>query len=407
MMTQAKSNPATKLITVGLCLGTPLLCSLPVSGVGFRLPNQDPEAIARGNAFVATADNPSAIYYNPAGITQLEGSHLRVGSYFVSGGVEYRSPLGSAEVDDTFQAVPQIYFVHSPANSRLSFGLGIYSPYGLSVDWGRDTPFNTLAESGKVLYLSFNPVIAWQIAPTLSIAAGPTINYSQGEFQTGIGMSPGDMFSFEGDGMGYGFNAGLRWQPCEKLAFGLSYRFETEVDYDGTSQAFPYAPVTDSGGPLVYPQFVVGGVSYRPTAKWNLEFNLDWTDWDRVNSLTFNGTSLGTLVVPLNLESSLMYEFGVTRQLGKGYFASVGYFYSENSIPDAFFNPILPDADLHLGSIGFGYHGERWGWAAAYHFGYNGGRTVSGSPVSPTGQTADGEYKTLNHAFNVALSLKF
>ena len=36
---------------------------------GFRLPNQDPEAIARGNAFTATADNPSAIYYNPAGIT--------------------------------------------------------------------------------------------------------------------------------------------------------------------------------------------------------------------------------------------------------------------------------------------------------------------------------------------------
>jgi hypothetical protein len=34
---------------------------------GFRLPNQNPEAIARGNAFVATADNPGD-HYNPAGI---------------------------------------------------------------------------------------------------------------------------------------------------------------------------------------------------------------------------------------------------------------------------------------------------------------------------------------------------
>src|ERR1017187_10422746 len=51
---------------------------------GFRLPNQDPDAIARGNAFVATADNPSAIYYNPAGITQLEGQNIRAGMYLVS-----------------------------------------------------------------------------------------------------------------------------------------------------------------------------------------------------------------------------------------------------------------------------------------------------------------------------------
>ena len=36
---------------------------------GLRLSDQDAFATARGEAFVATADNPSAIYYNPAGIT--------------------------------------------------------------------------------------------------------------------------------------------------------------------------------------------------------------------------------------------------------------------------------------------------------------------------------------------------
>ena len=44
-----------------------------VSANGFRLPDQDAFATARGEAFVATADNPSAIYYNPAGITQIRG----------------------------------------------------------------------------------------------------------------------------------------------------------------------------------------------------------------------------------------------------------------------------------------------------------------------------------------------
>jgi hypothetical protein len=70
------------------------------------------------------------------------------------------------------------------------------------------------------------------------------------------------------------------------------------------------------------------------------------------------------------------------------------------------FSPIIPDSDLHLGSIGFGHHGKRWDWAAAYHFGYQPGRNVSGSlPGGPGG--ADGKYEVLNHGFNIAATFKF
>src|SRR4029077_14815220 len=51
------------------------------SANGMRLASQDGFASARGEAFAATADNPSALYYNPAGITQLEGNNLRAGIY--------------------------------------------------------------------------------------------------------------------------------------------------------------------------------------------------------------------------------------------------------------------------------------------------------------------------------------
>src|SRR5882762_7574294 len=48
-------------------------------GVGIRIVNQDAEAMARGNAFAATANNPSALYYNPAGISQLHGTQVQIG----------------------------------------------------------------------------------------------------------------------------------------------------------------------------------------------------------------------------------------------------------------------------------------------------------------------------------------
>ncbi len=106
----------------------------------------------------------------------------------------------------------------------------------------------------------------------------------------------------------------------------------------------------------------------------------------------------------LNYRSSFTYEFGVTRQLGKGYWASLGYFYSENSSPDHDFTPIIPDTNLHLGGIGFGYKGKNWDLAIAYQFGYCPERTVSGDV---TYSSANGTYKVFNNAVNLSATFKF
>jgi long-subunit fatty acid transport protein len=128
-----------------------------------------------------------------------------------------------------------------------------------------------------------------------------------------------------------------------------------------------------------FPQFMAVGVSYRPTTNWNFEINVDWTDWDSLDQVLFERDDGVAVPFVFNYVSSWMYEFGVTRQLGKGWFISVGYIYSENSSPDSHYNPIVPDDDLHLGSIGVGRRGERWDWALGYHFAYNGEREVTGS----------------------------
>jgi long-chain fatty acid transport protein len=405
-------NSETNALRALLILGILTVWQCSAGAVGFRLPNQDPEAISRGNAFAATADNASAIYCNPAGITQLEGHNLRAGIYMVSPGIKYRSPSGAeARAKSDFKPVPQFYYVFSPKDCLFSFGLGMYAPYGLALDWGHNTPFRTLGEKGELLYLTFNPVVALEIHPTLSLGAGPTINYSDAKFSRGIGFMPTDQFIMEGDGMDYGFNAGLLWRPHPQWAFGLNYRYVTTVDYDGTSRTVPSPPYpgpTAASASITFPQFVVAGVSFKPSEKWNIEFNVDWTDWDNVNQIGFEGTSFGTQVLPLNYRSSLMYQLGITRKLHNGYFVSTGYFFSENSSPDRHFTPIIPDSDLHLGSIGFGRRGARWDWAVAYHFGYNAGRTVrDNQSASPIGETADGTYRILNHAFNLAVGFKF
>src|SRR5208282_5669228 len=101
-----------------------------VSANGFGLPDQDAFATARGEAFVATADNPSAIYYNPAGITQLAGNNFRAGLDSVYYQPTYQPPAGQANSgqtynsSDNFALLPQFFYTFTPGKLPVSFGLG-------------------------------------------------------------------------------------------------------------------------------------------------------------------------------------------------------------------------------------------------------------------------------------------
>ncbi len=382
-------------------------------GLGVRIADQDPVATGRGNAFAATADNPSAIYYNPAGITQLEGMNASVGLYAIDLGSEYHGQGVSKDTKDQLQGVPQMYYTLTLDQVPISFGLGFYAPYGFSLEWPNNTPFRTLSIKGSLTYLTLNPVAAWRVLPTLSIAAGPTLNYADAELRRGI--IPGnfsDQFKFSGNDSDVGFNAGILWQPHEQLSFGVNYRSQTTMDLDGRSAAkgadafgVPSGSQSASAG-FRFPQNIVGGVSYRPTPKWNLEFDLDWTDWDQLNTVTLKQQT-GNIPLVFDWKSSFFYEFGVTRYFDEGWYVSAGYIYSENSVPDKDFNPTIPDSERHIFSVGVGRKYEHWRWDVAYQLTYGPSRDVSGSAPSPTGQTADGEYKFLSNALTFSVGYHF
>ena len=377
----------SKIILLVLAAALPA----PVFGLGFLIPNQDAAAIGRGNAFAATADDPAAIYYNPAGISQLRGSDIQIGALNYLGiDVQYDSPAGN-HVENKFEVltVPQIYYTFSPKDFPLSFGLGLYSPFGLAVKWPNNSPLRTLAVDSKLQYITINPVVSWQATKTLSIAAGPTINYAKIQFNRGL-ASANDFYDFRGDDYDFGLTAGLLWQPVQEWSFGASYRLAQQMDFNGNSryQASPAGPVaianTTAGVP--FPQTISGGISYRPTPKWNLEFDVDYIDWT-IGTVKLTGTKniFGfDLPLALNWHESWQYKFGVTRQLGDGWFVSAGYFFSTETTSSGNYTPAVPDSDLHIGSLGVGRNGEHFHWALA-------AQLIAGEPrnIPATGGTAN------------------
>lgn len=376
-------------------------------GLGLRIPNQDAEAVSRGNAFAATADNASAMYYNPAGITQLDGQNFQIGIHSINVNSHYTSPTGNRVTSDfEIQPVPQLYYTRAIKDSNFTVGLGVYAPFGLGLQWPDNTGFRTIAEEGRLLYTTIHPAIAWRIHPTLSISAGPKIDYSQVLLRQAIGFTPGDSFLFKGRDVDFGYKLGLRWQPMEQIAFGATYSSATTMKYHGNSEASPYSASESTNVRLPFPEVITGGVSYRPNKNWNIEFDVDWTDWDRFNTAIFQKAS-GNVSFPFNWHSSFLYEFGVTRYLENGYWVSAGYMFSQNSTSEANFNPLIPDTDLHESCIGYGHKGEKWSWAISYSLITGPSRTILGSTPSIVGESADGKYKFFNHLVNVSLAYKF
>jgi long-chain fatty acid transport protein len=399
-----------------------------VSANGFRLPDQDAFATARGEAFVATADNPSAIYYNPAGITQLEGNNVRGGLYGIYIDSSF-SPPSSAPNHGTnynnsanFAAVPQIFYTYTPTNMPVSFGLGVYAPFGGKSYWSQDTGFRAVALNGSLTYVTINPVVAWRILPSLSIAAGPMVNYVDMTLEQGLlgTVSPPNYFRFAGNGWSVGYNLGARWQPMETISLGATFRSPAKVTMDGQTES-QYGQANGQSSAqmdFTFPMNVVVGVSYRPTPKWNIEFDADYTDWNSFNSTTIHqvnppsSVSHTNIPVTLDWQASWMYEFGVTRYFDNGWHASAGFVYNENSVPNSYYTPLAADMDRYFFSAGTGYKGKRFNFDIAYQAGYGPTHTVTGSKPSSTpgaiaNQNADGKYDFISQAVLVSVGWRF
>jgi long-chain fatty acid transport protein len=396
------------------------------SANGFRLADQDAFATARGEAFVATADNPSAIYYNPAGITQLEGNDLRGGIYGIYLNPSYHTNHGNTyHSSDNLAAVPQVFYTYTPTNMPVSFGLGVYAPYGGSMSWPDGTGFRMVATQGKLTYVTINPVVAVKLPLDFSIGAGLMVNYANMDLEQGLRIfpQPSNFYRFKGDGWSVGYNLGLRWQPIDQISFGATFRSSAAVTLNGHTEFEQFsAGIPDTSLPananFMFPLTVVCGLSYRPTPKWNLEFDADYTDWSSFGKTTIYQLEPTLLGGPQNVPMTLdwqpnwMYEFGVTRYFDNGWHASAGIVYNENSVPNAYYTPLVADMDRYFFSTGAGYKGKRFNFDVAYQFGYGPTHTVTGStPSSSPGgskiQTANGNYDFISHAVMLTVGMHF
>lgn len=445
-----------------LAIGT-----LPVHAASFRILDQGAAAAGQSDAFTAQADDPSAIYYNPAGMTQLRRVQAYFGTSLIGGSTSFRNAAGQTARGDfngsvAYPPPSNIYItanlkdlgVSAPVLSEMAVGIGLNFPFGLIYRWPTDGPFSTATTGAALPLLDIKPTIAYKVHDRLSVGLGLDIYtfssmIGEGQLEQRLIGAPlgGAPVEINGKDTALGFNVSFLYTPLmnadgKPLAnIGVIYRSQATLHLDGEFRANG-ALLGDASTTLVLPQVLTGGIALWPVRdqdrEWKLEVDVDYTGWKSIRNLDVHTTSaFGTIPFPQNYRSGYTIMVGTEHKwlhpepLPNWEVAlRGGYWHSQSPTPDSSFNPSVPDADNHSISIGLGFlckgggrflglvecgssDGGRFrptaiGLDLAYKALIYETRTVSGNvnPISIPG-VVNGTYQTTYHVGSINLRVNF
>ena len=402
------------LISVLLFLPRASFAGTPVHGA---------KAASLGTAFVALANDPSAIMHNPAGLTKLPGTHLYMGATGVIPSSEYHSPDGESEKTD-FQVFfpPHLYASSDFGMENIVLGLGVYSPFGIGGrKWDDDGLTRYASVESMITTMSVNPALAWRLLPNLSVALGVDYMWSFNEVermldQSLVGADDGKL-SLDADGGGWGYNLGVLLFPDGKFSLGMAYRSEIEIDQSGSITLKNIAPAlqpvfggsrfkTDMDTTLDFPQMVNFAVAYRPTVRSTFCLELEWTGWSSFDMQVVGikdevpEAGLSDSTIPLNWEDMWRVGVGMEYKANERLALRGGYTFMENQVPQHTLSPASPESDQHAFSIGLGYKMNKTILDAFYMVSFYEDRKVDNPILS-------GEYKNIAHYIGFSLGYRF
>jgi len=365
-------------------------------GNGFDIYEQSAKAVGMAGAIIAQADDPSAIFFNPAGITQLDGTQVSMGACLVMPTMQFKSNgnvlmgtyLGeTAKIKDHTWAIPNAYVTHK-INDKISVGIGTFAHFGLGVEWpqhweGRFSPGTTKT---ILKTTSISPVIAFKPFENLSIGLGPYIQYFDIQLNNLVFIAPPTPpitpnnnraqtadANLTANNWDWGWQAGFQLKIMEGLTFGAAYLSEVRHKINDGDQKMTNlvngAVILKQGfsGEFTLPATLRLGLAWQKEP-WTIEAGAQWTEWTSYKTLQAifeNGTSLTS---PKNWHNAWLWRIGAQYRVNKYLDLRAGFFYDETPIPSSTMDPLVPSGDRKGYCGGLGLHLDRLTFDVAYNF---------------------------------------
>lgn len=335
---------------------------------GYRVALQGQKALAMGHTGVAMSESAEAIFFNPGAITQLEADlEFTGGLTLLTASTEYYSEETDIdeETDNPLGTPINGYFAQR-LSEEMSWGLGVYTPYGNKVEWPTDWAGSHLVNDIELSAIYIQPTIAYQMNETTSIGFGPTLVLGSVEFNRNLDTGS---FLFDADGnrsnvtikadnvTAWGYNLGILHKLSDKTSLGFSYRSEVTVEARDEDADFDNVPAAaavlfdadEFDADLPLPAELSLGVAHKVNDKLTLAFDFNRTFWDTYDELVIEFNNGLESVNPRNYEDSDIFRFGLQYRYNDKWTLRGGIYFDESPVPDGSFAPETPRND----SIGY------------------------------------------------------
>lgn len=197
----------TTVKTSTVLIGGALMAQAALAS-GYHFGAQAVSALSTANSSAAEAGDPSTIFFNPAGLTKLEGTQISGSLFLVAPSVKYSNAKGyynnynpnsngapiegktSGKITKGVVLVPQTYASHQ-LNDRFSLGLGVYVPFASETEYQRDSVLRYNVNKTGMKSFNINPTLAFKINDRHSIGVGLIGQYLEAELRQYADFGPG------------------------------------------------------------------------------------------------------------------------------------------------------------------------------------------------------------------------
>jgi long-chain fatty acid transport protein len=350
----------------------------------FDIYEQSAKAVGLGGAFTAQADDPSAIFFNPAGIVQLEGTQFSLGVCPIIPSMRFKTdgnPIMGTVAGQTWRikentwVIPNAYATHR-VNKNIAFGIGMFSHFGLGVEWPNafDGRFSSGVIKSVLETTSVSPVIAVRPTERFSIGFGPYLQRFNIEMRNRAFIAPpvppltpdrnlAQTIDAElrGSNWGWGYNVGALVGLTETLYFGASYISEVRQHItDGTQTLTSSATGQrilrqDFSSSITLPAKLRTGLAWK-RHPWTIEIGAEWTEWSSYRVLRADFADGTLMESQKNWRNVWMYRLGVQYSLNKYVDLRAAFLFDESPIPSDTLDPLVPSGDRSVLCLGVGVH---------------------------------------------------
>jgi len=347
---------------------------------GFAMYEFSARGNALGGAMTARRADPSSIAFNPALVTQLEGTQTLAGVTVVAPQVTADVNGSSTDTESNMWTIPHAYAT-TQINDNLFLGVGTFSRFGLGTEFPSNWAGRAELQSVNIQSMSVNPVLGVRNG---DFAFGFGVEAMWFEYDqkqaTPVGATDIDG-RVKGDSTGFGLNGGAWWKATDSVALGASFRTPIKqnlegratFDKNGASVPASWFRDTDAEGSVTLPGEVRVGVAWEPDDRWSVAMDVTRTFWSSYDELRI---SYGDPLAPGVTESVKTTEWRDVWRLGLGVEYRLtdmvdlraGYVYDCEPVNPDHLDFLVPANDRQLYSLGVGLHDGPWRVDVSYTY---------------------------------------